>query len=169
VVTGSQFPEIPVSQDLEPLWPGYMLLWSEHRSAFRETEMKAAFAWTAIAIVGSFVLPAFTDSNPKVTKTPLSEDEKQIYRLFLNSRAKGGSVQLADRTSPLFLSEHMASCLKDIQLVNLAEAQRTVHMIGVDAISVSSYGSGSIHVAPLLGATDRAILEKWLAHEKGNR
>jgi len=87
---------------------------------------------TVMMGVGFLVAPTFSRSKPKVSKAPLSEDQKQIYESFVKSETKEGAIHmtLASTTSPLFLSEYLLSCLKDLHLTNLEEAQQSVHVIG---------------------------------------
>jgi len=82
--------------------------------------------------VGLFVSPAFSQSKPKLDKTSLSEDQKEIYELFIKSQTKGDASRmiLASTTSALFLSGSISGCLNDLHLKNLEEAQQFVHVIG---------------------------------------
>jgi hypothetical protein len=88
---------------------------------------------------GLVVSPTFSRSKLKVAKTPLSEDQKQIYEFFIKSQSEGDAshMTLASTTSALFLSKSMADCLKDLQLTNLDEVQQLVHVIGPEIAAQS--------------------------------
>ena len=90
--------------------------------------------------VGVFAASASRSSKPKISKTELSEDQKQVYQSFLESQTKKGTVplRLASTTTPLLLSEYMHDCLKDLELQNLVEVQETVHVIASDVAKQSN-------------------------------
>ena len=102
--------------------------------------MRRFFALLAVMVWGLLISPIFAGSKPKLAKTPLSEDQKQIYALFIKSKTEGdaGQMTLASTTSALFLSKSMSDCLKDLRLANLEELQQVVHVIGPEIAPQSS-------------------------------
>ena len=102
--------------------------------------LKRSLVLTVVMGVGFLVAPTFSRTKPKVAKTPLSEDQEQIYKLFIKSQSKDNAIHmtLASTTSPLFLSEFMSGCLRDLRLTNLEDAQQKVHVIGLEIAAQSS-------------------------------
>jgi len=101
--------------------------------------MKKALLLAATLSVGFYGASAFCGPKPKISKSQLSEDQRQVYQSFLESQTKQGTIplRLAFRTTPLSLSEYMADCLKDLHLQNLTGAHQTIHVIGPEVAKQS--------------------------------
>lgn len=80
--------------------------------------------------------------KPKLSKKPLTAEQIEVYRAFLNSylERKDASLNISDVTDPLTPSiddlKEGEGCLKDIHFENFKEANSTVHRLDT-AIAVN--------------------------------
>ena len=85
-------------------------------------------------ILGSTPILMTADTKPTLNKTPLSDDQLEVYRTFLRTYSidsKQQHLNLANRTRPLDLRKEKLDekCLKGIELDNEAEAETTFHIL----------------------------------------
>jgi len=80
-------------------------------------------------------LPASSRSQPLLSKIALTAEENEVYGAFLDFRLSLNKevINLSDRTFPIDLSgPDQQSCLKGLELINLAEARKRFHLLSAE-------------------------------------